>query len=114
AATGARVTAARRLLEGFAQTLGWTSVERARARDELEAARLEPAAWAAFQERLLTWSALALERRPEPIESRRLALLTTVSEAVGETADARAAVARVLEAMGQAVAYENATFFRYD
>jgi diguanylate cyclase (GGDEF)-like protein len=124
AALGLRRTDVTRHLELLGQSLGWTSVERDRAREEWETAvsgvavrdtrGLSGAGLGPFLERLVAWSRTALERRPEAIESARLTLLTQIAEIVRETGDDVIVIERALALLRSAVAFENATLFLYD
>ena len=107
--------AALRHLELAARALGWTSVERDRHLKALEAAVCEgDEAWRAFRDRLLAWSRQALEDGPAAATSARLAALADIVALVRERADPHEALGRALDRLGQAVAFESATFFLID
>lgn len=107
--------AARRHLELLTGALGWTSVERDRNTELLEAAHAEgESARDAFRERLNAWSRTALEARPGAIDSPRLGLLLALADAVRTTPATGELLGQALELVRRAVAYESATFFLYD
>jgi diguanylate cyclase (GGDEF)-like protein len=109
--------AARRHLDLLSHALGWTSVEYERQRVQCEAAyapAVKADAQGAFEAKLLAWSKTALERRPEPIESARLASLAELAQLARDTEQTGAALTRALELLQKSVRFENATFFLYD
>jgi diguanylate cyclase (GGDEF)-like protein len=107
----------RRHVELLAHALGWTSAELERARvafDAAHAANAKADAARAFELRLLAWSRTALERKPEPIESARLAALAELAQVARDTVDTGEALTRALDLLQRAVRFESATFFLYD
>jgi len=107
----------RRHLELLAHALGWTSAELERARLAFDAAHAPGAkadAAHAFEQRLLAWSRLAIERKPEPIESARLGALAELAQVARDTVDTGEALTRALDLLQRAVRFESATFFLYD
>jgi diguanylate cyclase (GGDEF)-like protein len=110
-------TSARRHLELLASSLGWTSVELEKARALCDAAHAPSAraeARTGFDAKLLGWSKLAIERRPEPVESARLVALAELAQLARDAENTGAALTRALELLQRAVRFENATFFLYD
>ena len=112
---GDGIASALRHLELAARALGWTSVERDRHRQALEAAFKEgDAAWSSFTEKLLAWSRQALEHGSTASTSQRLAALAEIVALVRERPDPADALGRALDRLQKAVAFENATFFLLD
>jgi diguanylate cyclase (GGDEF)-like protein len=108
---------AQKQLELAGTALGWTSAECARHGAALAAAFAKGAsatAREAFAEKLAAWSTTALERRPEAIESPRLAALSAVAALVRESPTAAEALERSLAALQAAIRFESATCFLFD